>query len=125
MSANPKLHPVFAGILKPLSEPDPMAPLKKVYAEAMEQKAAAEKKSRFDRQRFIESELVEFRPDFTEASEILSALKTGLSLRMDENLPLEVEHAFHDLVMAFDACEAALYEPEAYDSMGDIEYRKD
>lgn len=101
MSANPKLHPVFAGILKPLSEPDPMAPLKKVYAEAMEQKAAAEKKSRFDRQRFIESELVEFRPDFTEASEILSSLKTGLALKVGpygDDLPLEVEYAFNDLM---------------------------
>lgn len=126
MSANPKLHPVFAGILKPLSEPDPMAPLKKVYAEAMEQKAAAEKKSRFDRQRFIESELVEFRPDFLEATEILAALKTGLALKVGpygDDLPIEVEHAFEDLKKALDA--SCPYEPEAYDSMSDVGFDHD
>ena len=121
MSANP-LHPIFQQLTKTLSEPDPMAPLKRVYAEALEKRAEAAKKHRADRQRFIESELVEFRPDFLETSEILAALKTGLALKVGpygDDLPIEVEEAFEDLKRAMDA--ACPYEPEAYDSMSDYE----
>ena len=82
--------------------------------------AEADKKFRCNRQHFIENELVEFRPDFIEASEILSSLKTGLALKVGpygDDLPIEVEHAFEDLVKALDA--ACPYEPEAYDPIGD------
>lgn len=82
--------------------------------------AEADRKCRFNRQRFIESELVEFRPDFTEASEILHAIRTGLALKVGsygDDLPVEVEEAFEDLKKAMDA--ACPYEPEAYDSIGD------
>lgn len=63
--------------------------------------AEADRKFRLNRQKFIESELVEFRPDFYEASEILSALKTGLALKVGpygDDLPIEVEYAFNDLM---------------------------
>ena len=94
--------------------------------------AEADKKCRFNRQRFIESEIVEMKPDFIEASEILSSLKTGLALKVGpygDDLPIEVEHAFEDLEKALD--KACPYEPEAYDSMSDgfdhdnMDYRKD
>ena len=81
----------------------------------------SDKKSRFNRQTFIESELVEFRPDFLEATEILASLKTGLALKVGpygDDLPIEVEHAFEDLKKALDA--SCPYEPEAYDSMNDL-----
>ena len=61
----------------------------------------SDKKSRFNRQTFIESELVEFRADFLEATEILASLKTGLALKVGpygDDLPLEVEYAFNDLM---------------------------
>jgi hypothetical protein len=84
--------------------------------ELREMTAAEDKKFRDNRQRFIESELVEFRPSFEEATEILSALKTGLALKVGpwgDDLPVEVEHAFEDLTKAMD--KATPYEPEFYD----------
>ena len=101
--------------------------------ELREMTAREDRKFRFNRQRFIESELVEFRPDFLEASELLVSLKTGLALKVGpygDDLPIEVEHAFEDLEKALD--KACPYEPEAYDSMSDVgldhdnmDYRKD
>ena len=119
---------IVGEIFKEHFKEDPMRPLKNLYAEAQLQKAEQAKKSRSNRKAFIESELVEFRPDYIDAKEILSALKTGLALRTSphgDDLPLEVEHAFNDLEMSFDACEAALYEPEAYDSIGEERYNGD
>jgi hypothetical protein len=88
--------------------------------ELREMTAAEDRKFRDNRQRFIESELVEFRPSFEEAAELLSALKTGLALKVGpygDDLPIEVEEAFEDLKKAMDA--ATPYEPEAYDSIGE------
>ena len=101
---------------------DPMLPLKNLYAQVKAQAVEAKNNSRDLRKQFIESELVEYRPDFMDATEILSALKTGLALRVGPygyDLPIEVEHAFQDLHRAMDA--ACPYEPEAYDSMSDFD----
>jgi hypothetical protein len=94
----------------------------KLAKEIREETAKQDAKFRSDRQHFIENELVEFRPDFLEATEILSALKTGLALKVGpygDDLPIEVEHAFQDLVRAMDA--ATPYEPEAFDSVSDMD----
>jgi hypothetical protein len=124
MSASPKLHPVFAGILKPLSEPDPMAPLKKLYEETLESIAAERSVKRRNVQRMIESQIVEQRPDFIDASEILDSLQAGLEARLESDnydLPLEVRDAFDDLRKALD--KSTPYEPEAYDSMSDFDHQ--
>ena len=94
----------------------------KLAKEIREETAKQDAKFRFNRQRMLESELVEFRPDFLEASELLSSLKTGLALKVGpygDDLPIEVEYAFEDLQKALDA--ATPYEPEAYDSMSDLD----
>jgi hypothetical protein len=114
-----KLHPVFTEILKNITEPDPMAPLRKVYAEALEAKAVEASVKRRNVQRMIESQIVEQRPDFIDAHEIVDALQAGLEARLESDnydLPLEVRDAFNDLRKALDA--ACPYEPDAYDSMG-------
>jgi hypothetical protein len=119
VSANPKLHPIFQLLTKPLSEPDPMAHLKKVYADALEAIEVEKSVKRRNVQRMIESQIVEQRPDFIDATEILDALKAGLEARLESDnydLPLEVRDAFDDLRKALDA--ACPYEPDAYDSMG-------
>jgi hypothetical protein len=125
MSANP-LHPIFQELtkslreqIKPMSEPDPMAPLKKVYADALEAIKVEQAVKRRNVQRMIESQIVEQRPDFIDAHEIVDALQAGLEARLESDnydLPLEVRDAFNDLRKALDA--ACPYEPDAYDSMG-------
>ena len=107
---------IVGEIFKEHFQEDPMLPLKNLYAQVKAQAVKAKNNSRDLRKQFIESELVEFRPDFMDATEILSALKTGLALRVGpygDDLPIEVEHAFQDLHRAMDA--ACPYEPEAYD----------
>jgi hypothetical protein len=119
VSANPKLHPIFQLLTKPLSEPDPMAHLKKVYADTMEAIEVEKSVKRRNVQRMIESQIVEQRPDFIDAHEIVDALQAGLEARLESDnydLPLEVRDAFDDLRKALDA--ACPYEPDAYDSMG-------
>jgi hypothetical protein len=125
MSANP-LHPIFQELtkslreqIKPMSEPDPMGPLKNIYAEAMEAIKVEQAVKRRNVQRMIESQIVEQRPDFIDAHEIVDALQAGLEARLESDnydLPLEVRDAFDDLRKALDA--ACPYEPDAYDSMG-------
>src|SRR3990167_5147203 len=120
MSANPKPFDIVGEIFKEHFTEDPMLPLKNLYAQVKAHAVEEKRNSRDLRKQFIESELVEYRPDFMEATEILSALKTGLALRVGpygDDLPIEVEHAFQDLHRAMDA--ACPYEPEAYDSMSD------
>lgn len=95
--------------------------------ELREMTAESDRKFRLNRQRFIESEIVEFRPDFFDSTELLDALKCGLEARLESDnldLPLGVRDAFDDLRKALDA--STPYEPDAYDSIGedDIEYRK-
>lgn len=102
--------------------PKHVTAMTKLANELRQMTADEDRKFRSNRQHFIESELVEFRPDFYEATEILSALKTGLALKVGpygDDLPIEVEHAFEDLVKAMD--KACPYEPEAYDSMSDVD----
>lgn len=116
MSANPRLHPIFDFITKPLSEPDPMGPLKNYYASEIEKVAAERSVKRMNVKRLAESQIVELRPDFIDASEILDALETGMTARLEsdgDDLPLEVRDAFDDLRKAMD--KAAPYEPDAYD----------
>ena len=122
MSAIPKPFNIIEAINEHFKEEDPMLPLKNLYAQVKAQAVKAKNNSRDLRKQFIESELVEYRPDFMDATEILSALKTGLALRVGpygDDLPIEVEHAFQDLHRAMDA--ACPYEPEAYDSMSDFD----
>ena len=89
----------------------------------------ADKKSRYNRREMLNDELVNFRPTYEEAAELVKSLQTGLASRegpYGDDLPIEAEHAFQDLIKALDA--ATPYEPDAYESMNDhddIEYRKD
>ena len=78
-----------------------MSAITELASEVRQITEQADKKFRGNRQHFIESELVEFRPDFLEATELLSALKTGLALKVGpygDDLPIEVEYAFNDLM---------------------------
>ena len=117
MSANP-LHPIFEQLTKSLSEPDPMAPLKNYYASELEKAAAERSVKRRNVHAMIENMIVEQRPDFIDAFEIVDALQAGLEARLEADnydLPLEVRDAFNELRGALD--KATPYEPEAYDPL--------
>lgn len=78
-----------------------MSAILKLAEEVKDFTQESDKKFRSNRQHFIESELVEFRADFLEATEILASLKTGLALKVGpygDDLPLEIEYAFNDLM---------------------------
>jgi hypothetical protein len=101
--------------------------------ELREMTAKEDRKFRFNRQRFIESELVEFRPDYTEAKELLMSLQVGLGLKMSpdgESLDPDLEHAFKRLQDELDCADEMhhrnTYDPrDQYTGEDDIEYRKD
>lgn len=93
--------------------------------------AEADKKFRFNRQRMLEDEIAQFRPDYNEALELLDALLCGLRTRFSDDLPIDLEHDFSDLKLALNEADDIEcrrgFTPEAYDSIGedDIEYRND
>jgi hypothetical protein len=79
--------------------------------------AEADRKCRFNRQRFMESELLEFRPDYTEAKELLMALQAGLALKMSPDgdaLDPDLEHAFKRLINELD-CADEMHHRNTYD----------
>lgn len=76
-----------------------------------------DKRSRTNRQRFVESEIVELRPDYIEATEILDALRVGLALKMapdGDALDADLEHAFKRLREELDLSDE-LYLRRTYD----------
>jgi hypothetical protein len=91
--------------------------LRQLAKEIREITATSEMIDRDQRIDRISLDLVNLRPRYEEAVLLLSALKTGLALRegpYGDDLPIEVEHAYLDLLKAMDAAEYAKFVPEAY-----------
>jgi hypothetical protein len=79
--------------------------------------AEADRKCRFNRHRMLESELVEYRPDYTEAKELLMSLQVGLGLKMSpdgDSLDPDLEHAFKRLQDELD-CADEMHHRNNYD----------
>ena len=93
----------------------------------------ADKKFRFNRQRMLEDEIAQFRPDYNEALELIDAIVCGLRARFNDDLPIDLEHDFSDLKLALNEADDIEcrrgFEPEGYDSIGmdhdNVDYRKD
>lgn len=94
MSAVPKsvLHPIFEDLLQPIAPKSP----------------------RMSRQQFIESEIVEFRPDYTEAMEMLDSIEVGLNVRFNDDVGVDVTHLFKRLREALDEADT-LHHRKTYD----------
>ena len=108
-----------------------MSDITELAAEVRQITEQADKKFRFNRQRMLEDEIAQFRPDYNEALELMDALVCGLRARFSDDLPVDLENDFSDLKLALNEADDIEnrrgFTPEAYDSIGedDIEYRKD
>ena len=70
--------------------------------------AESDRKCRFNRHRMLEHELVEYRPDYNEAKELLMSLQVGLALKMapdGDALDPDLEHAFKRLIDELDCAD--------------------
>jgi hypothetical protein len=92
-----------------------MKALAKLAAEIRQDTKTFDQKDRYAWVDSVCEQLVTRKPSYEEAILIAASLKVGLALRESpygDDLPLKVDHAFHDLAKAIDAQEQ--FEPDPY-----------